>query len=249
MNKAAERAAGSLRLEKLSGAANVIGASAEFTPVTDIGISATISKANNAVRLAVCLTEFMIDVSRHQKIVLAQIALWIGQNHVAHSLVIFDIAGAAAEMAVKSFQDRLVEVGAWHLRFRQALQQYLAFVQKSGRAVAALKREMFNERLLQHGELPVLRMSLDSADRLAGEACRGDDTGRTGLTRAIGIVDDHRATQALRASAAEFCAGQSQIFAQEIVHRQFVANLDRPVSLAVDRYAHRGHWSTPLIMA
>ena len=40
-----------------------------------------------------------------------------------------------------------------------------------------------------------------------------------------------------------------EIFAQKIVHRQFVAHFDRAVRAAVDRERQSGHASTPLSMA
>ena len=49
-----------------------------------------------------------------------EIAVRIGEDHVAHRLVIFDVAGAAAEMAVERLGDRLVEVGPRHRRLAPA---------------------------------------------------------------------------------------------------------------------------------
>src|ERR1700730_4520501 len=151
-------------------------------------------------------------------------------------------------MAIESIPDRFVEVSAFHRRFRQALQQHLALVQKPGRAIAALERKMFHESLLQHGKLPVLCMALDRADRLAGEACRRNDARRAGLAGPVGVVDDHCATQALRQSATEFGTGEPQVLPQEIVHRQFVTYLKGSVRLAIDRDTHIRHESTPLSM-
>ena len=110
-------------------------------------------------------------------------------------------------------------------------------LRKPGRAIAALEREMLDEGLLQRGQFAVLGVALDRADGLAVEAHRRDDAGRAGVAGPVGIVDDHRAAQALRGAAAEFRAGHAQILAQEIVHRQFVAHLDRAVGAAVDRQA------------
>ena len=84
---------------------------------------------------------------------------------------------------------------------------------------------MFDECLLQRREFAVLGVTFDRADGFAVEARRGDDAGRAGMARAIGIVDDHGAAQALRGAAAELGAGHAEILAQEIVHRQIVADL------------------------
>lgn len=83
---------------------------------------------------------------------LAEVALRIRKNHVAHGLVIFDVAGAAAKMTIERIEDRFLDIGARHGRLRQAFQQHLAFVQKSGRAIAALERKVFDEGFLQHGK-------------------------------------------------------------------------------------------------
>ncbi len=92
-------------------------------------------------------------------------------------------------------------------------------------------------------------MAFDRADRLAIEARRRNDAGRAGVARPIRIIDDHRATQALRGAAAELGAGQPEEFAQEIVHRQVVAHVHRAVRATVDRDAQCGHASAPLSMA
>src|SRR5688572_13236084 len=89
-------------------------------------------------------------------------------------------------------------------------------------------------------------MSFDGANSLAVEACRRGDTGRARMTCAIGIIDDNSATQALCGTAAELGAGHAEILAQEIVHREFVAHLNRSVRPAVDREAQSGHAKTPL---
>ena len=84
-------------------------------------------------------------------------------------------------------------------------------------------------------------MAFDSPDRLAREAYRRNDACRACLAGPVGIVDDHRAAQALRHPTAEFSAGKPQIFPQEVVHRQFVAYLKRSVDFAIDRDAHLRH--------
>ena len=92
-------------------------------------------------------------------------------------------------------------------------------------------------------------MPFDGADRLAVETHRRDDTGRAGETRSVCIVDDDGAAQALSGTAAELGAGHPEIFAQEIVHRQFIAHLPRAVSATIDRDGQHRHLSAPLIMA
>ena len=52
---------------------------------------------------------------------LDQVALRVGDDHGAHRLVIFDVAGTAAEMAVECLRDGLFEMGARHGLFRQTL--------------------------------------------------------------------------------------------------------------------------------
>src|ERR1700738_2162859 len=93
-----------------------------------------------------------------------------------------------------------------------------------------------------------LRMAFDRADRFTVEACGRNDAGRAGVTRAVGIIDDHRATQALRGTAAEFGAGHAEVLTQEIVHRQIIAHVHRAVRAAVDREAECRHASAPLSM-
>ena len=137
-------------------------------------------------------------------------------------------------MAVQRLGDGLLEIGAGDRRPRQALEKDLALVEKAGRAIAALEGEMLDESLLQGRELAVLRMAFDGANRFAVEACGRDDAGRARMARSVGIIDDDRATQALRGAAAELGAGHAQIFAQEIVHCQVVAHVLRAVGATVD---------------
>ena len=70
-----------------------------------------------------------------------EIASRIGQDHVTHRLVIFDVAGATAQVAVERLGNGLLEIRARHRLLRQTLQQNLALVQEAGRAIAALKRK------------------------------------------------------------------------------------------------------------
>jgi len=71
-----------------------------------------------------------------------RIAVWIGQNHVAHGLVIFDVAGATAQVSVERLGDGLLEVGPRHWIARQTREQHLAFVQKTRGTLAALEGKM-----------------------------------------------------------------------------------------------------------
>jgi len=119
-----------------------------------------------------------------------QIALGIGEDHVADRLVIFDVAGAAADVSVERLSNRLFERGTRHRFFRQTLQQDLGFVQEAGRAVATLEREIVNEGLLKRGELAILRVPLDGADRLAVATGRRDDAGRARIAGAVRVIDD-----------------------------------------------------------
>src|SRR5580704_9632520 len=91
-------------------------------------------------------------------------------------------------------------------------------------------------------------MAFDGADRFAVEARRRHDAGRARMTRAVRIIDDHRAAQTLRRAAAEFGASEAEIFAQIVVHGELVADLGRSVAAAVDRHVQRRHVSPPLII-
>src|SRR5262252_835894 len=152
-------------------------------------------------------------------------------------------------MAVERLGNGLFKVCARHAFFCQPLEQYLALVEKARGAIAALKREVLDEGFLQDGKFAVLGVAFHRADRFAVKAHRRDDAGRAGVTRAVRIIDDHRAAQALRRAAAEFGAGEPKIFAQIIVHGEFVANFRRAVYATIDRYAQRRHASTPLIIS
>jgi hypothetical protein len=87
-----------------------------------------------------------------------EIASRIGQDHVAHGLVIPDVAGATAQVTVERLGNRLLEIWSRHRLLRQTLQQNLALVEKAGGAISTLKREMLNESFLQNRKLAVLRM-------------------------------------------------------------------------------------------
>src|SRR4051812_1702010 len=143
--------------------------------------------------------------------------------------MIFDVTGAAAKMAVERLGNGLLEIRSRHRLLRQTFQQNLSLVQKAGGAISTLKRKMLDESFLQNRKLAVLRMAFDRADRLAVEVRRRDHTGRHGVARPVGIIDDDCAAQALRGAAAELGPGHPEILAQEIVHRQLVAYLARAV--------------------
>ena len=78
-------------------------------------------------------------------------------------------------------------------------------------------------------------MAFHRADRLAVKACCRNPAGGAGGAGPVGIIDDDRATQALRGAAAELGAGHPEILAQEIVHRQFIAHGPRAISATIDR--------------
>src|SRR4051812_30379644 len=103
----------------------------------------------------------MSPCPRAGSLVRYEIAFGVRQDHVAHGLMIFDIAGATAEVSVERFGDGLLELDACDRCLRQTLQQHLALVQEAGGAIAALEREVLDERLLQRRELAILRMPLD----------------------------------------------------------------------------------------
>src|SRR5437763_16929614 len=80
---------------------------------------------------------------------LDQVALRIGENDVAHGLVIFDVVGAAAKVAIERPSNGFFEIGARDRLFRQPLQQDLSLIQEPGSAIAALEREVIDDALLQ----------------------------------------------------------------------------------------------------
>src|SRR5262249_62348634 len=75
-----------------------------------------------------------------------EITSWIGQNHVAYGLVIFDVAGTAAQVSVERLGNGLLEFGPRHRIALQTLEQHLAFVQKTRSTVAALEGKMRDNR-------------------------------------------------------------------------------------------------------
>src|SRR5437588_13131111 len=79
-----------------------------------------------------------------------KITLRIGEDHIAHRLMIFDVARATAEMAVQRLGDGFLKLGARHALSRQTFEQHLAFVEEAGRAVTALKGKMIADSYLQN---------------------------------------------------------------------------------------------------
>src|SRR6516165_1642422 len=256
-NIAADRAAGSAIEAKLSGVARLSDWSE-----TASAIGAPVSRATSATRTLIRISSPITtspasrgggQSSRWSRPEMRssprEITSWIGQNHGAHGLVIFDVAGAAAQVPVERLGNGLFEFGPRHRISLQTLEQHLAFVQKTRGTVAALEGKMRDKLLLQKRQFAVPRMAFHGADRLAVEVHRRNDAGGAGVARPVGIIDDHRAAQALRDAAAELGTGHPEILAQEIVHRQFVAHLARTVSATIDRDDQHRRLRTPLIMA
>ena len=102
--------------------------------------------------------------------------------------MIFDVTGAAAQMAVERFGNRFLKIGARYRLLCQTFEQNLALVEEAGRTVAALKGEMLDERFLQSGKFAILGMALHRADRLAVKICRRNDTGWAGVTGVITLL-------------------------------------------------------------
>src|SRR5215510_990821 len=256
-NIAADRAAGSAIEAKLSGVARLSDWS-ETASASGVPVSRATSATRTLIRISSPITTSLASRARGQpsrwsrpelRSTPREITSWIGQNHVAHGLVIFDVAGAAAQVSVECLGNGLLEFGPRHRIALQTLEQHLAFVQKARGTVAALEGKVRDKRLLQRRQFAVLGKAFNRADRLAVEAHRRNDAGGPGVARAVGIIDDDRAAQALRGAAAELGTGHPEILAQEIIHRQFVAHLARAVSASIDRDGQHRHLSTPLIMA
>src|SRR4051794_41868266 len=83
-------------------------------------------------------------------------------------------------MTVERIRDGLLQRLAHDRCPRQALQQDLALIEEARGAIAALKGEMRDERLLQGRELAVPRVPLDGADRFAVEIHGGGGAGGGG---------------------------------------------------------------------
>src|SRR4051812_14839393 len=84
---------------------------------------------------------------------------------------------------------------------------------------------------------------------LAVERGSRDHASGAGLARAVGVVDDHGAAQALRPAASELGPCETEVLAQEVVHRELFANLEGALGRAVHREGQPGHDSAPLSMA
>src|SRR3984957_19663935 len=111
--------------------------------------------------------------------------------------MIFDVAGAAAEVTVKRLGYGLLEIRAGDRRLRQSLEQDLALVEKTRGAIAALEGELGDKSLLQSRQLAVLRMAFDRADGLAVEACGRHDAGWARGARPVGPHDQNTSAPAL----------------------------------------------------
>src|SRR5450830_1720133 len=151
-------------------------------------------------------------------------------------------------MAVERIDNGFLEIGTRYRLLCQTLKQNLSLVQEAGGAIAALESKMVDESFLQNRKFGVLRMAFDRADSFAVEARRRNNAGRAGVARPVGIIDNHRASQALRSAAAELGAGQPEVLAQKIIHGQIVAHFHRAVCATIDRDAQCIHVSTPLSM-
>src|SRR5262245_46102537 len=101
-------------------------------------------------------------------------------------------------MTVEGLRVALREIDPRARLLHQAFKQNLSLVHEPGRAVAALKGKVFDERFLQRGKLAILGMAFHRSDRLAVEVYCRNDAGRAGVARPVGIIDDDRATQTLR---------------------------------------------------
>ena len=116
---------------------------------------------------------FHVALPPARSLVRREIAFGIGQDHIAHGLVIFDVAGAAADMAVERLGDGVSRDRRAPPAPSPALQQHLALVEEARGAIAALEREMLDEGLLQRRQFAVLRMPstvrMDLPSKLAAE--------------------------------------------------------------------------------
>src|ERR1700730_14590680 len=134
---------------------------------------------------------------------------------LAYGLVIFDVAGATAQVTVERRGNSLLEIGAGDGLLGQTFQQDLTLVQKTRSAIPALKSKMLDESFLQNRKLAVFRVAFDRSDGFTVEACRRNYAAGTGIARPIRVIDDHHTAQALRGAAAELGAGQPWVLAQE----------------------------------
>src|SRR5215216_3887637 len=82
-----------------------------------------------------------------RSLVRCEIAFGIRQDHIPHGLVVFDVTGAAAEMAIERFGDGVFEISALHGRLGQTLQQDLPLIEEARGAIAALEGKVPDEGL------------------------------------------------------------------------------------------------------
>src|SRR5208337_838390 len=164
-----------------------------------------------------------------------------GLGDLTKRFVVADIAGAAANMRTDRLMDRL----ARDRRRSQSVEKNLGGHDEARRAIAALEREMAQERLL-HGQKgasfrnPFDGDNADAVDRRQ-RGRTADDRGRGAIGRTGG---GHRAGAADPDSAAELRSGQIELVVQEI-DEPFVA--PRFVDLmgqAVDDESDHG-WASP----
>ena len=139
------------------------------------------------------------------------------------------IAGAATDIAFEFVPDRItVELGLApdHVDGRH---------DHAGRAETALQSVIVAERLLHRMKLAVPGKPLDRRHRAAVDLNRKQAAGFDGLA-----VDMNDASAALAGVAADMCAGQFQLFAQEIDEQGPFFNI-RGDGRAVHRHGHRWH--------
>ena len=130
-------------------------------------------------------------------------------------------------MAIHRLENAGLHLGLRHRRAREALDQHLRLVDEARRAVAALEGEMVEKGGLHRRQLAVLRNALDGANALAGEEVGAGDAGVHRARRPVRMVEDDDAGAARADAAAELGAGQIEIFAQIVVHREPFRDLVR----------------------
>src|SRR5271157_409711 len=125
-------------------------------------------------------------------------------RRVEHGFDDLLVPGAAAEIAFDAFLDLV------HRRLRRAPEQLADRHDHSSGAVAALDRVVPVESLLDHGELPLLRLAFDRFHRGAVGLDRQHHAGVDGLP-----VEENRAGAAFAGAAAFLGARQSDVLAEE----------------------------------
>src|SRR5262245_54323024 len=142
-------------------------------------------------------------------------------------------------MAVHRRQDARLDLGLRRRRAGKALEEHLRLVDEARRAVAALEREVVEEGGLHRRELAVAAGALDGADRFVGKKINRGDAAMDRARGAVRMVDDDDAGAAGADAAAELGAGQVEIFAQIVVHREPFRDLVRADRGAVHPHADR----------